>query len=128
MKYWFLYSLTDGEITQNYCGDADEWTNIPNGCGVIGPLNDDELVEDAFMNPLYYQVTNATLTKRSNYDELRAAYERNMRVPPSTEKQLWAVKARNEKLQADLDKIISDNADMTTLLLELYETVYLNQN
>jgi hypothetical protein len=63
MKYWFLYNLSDGTIYgAPYYGDVDEWTNIPEGCGVIGGLDESDIVKDAFTNPSKYKVVNGELT------------------------------------------------------------------
>ncbi|GIM47049.1 hypothetical protein DNHGIG_25980 [Collibacillus ludicampi] len=71
MNYWFLYNLSDGSIFgAPYLGIAEEWTNIPSGCGVLGPLPKDsapEEVVDAFNNPQYYMVQNDELVQKPDY-------------------------------------------------------------
>lgn len=63
MKYWFLYNLSDGSLYgAPYMGYVTEWTNIPNGCGVVGGLDESDIVKDAFMNPQNYKVVNEELT------------------------------------------------------------------
>ena len=64
-NYWFLYNLSDGSIYGcSYLGMASEWTNIPAGCGVIGPFAETEApetVKEAFVNPLAYKVADGEL-------------------------------------------------------------------
>jgi hypothetical protein len=71
MNYWFLYKLDTGEIYgAPYLGTADQWTNIPDGCGVLGPFPQDSApqeVVDAFNNPQYYVVQDGELVKRPNF-------------------------------------------------------------
>ena len=60
MNYWFLYNLTNGNIHgAPYLGYADEWTNIPDGCGVLGPFEEKTApneVKQAFVDPMSYKV------------------------------------------------------------------------
>jgi len=60
MNYWFLYNLIDGTIYGSpYLGLADEWTNIPNGCGAIGPFEKEVAtneVKQAYLSPLSYKI------------------------------------------------------------------------
>lgn len=66
MSYWFLYNQTSGVIKDNtvspYHGSVIEWTNIPNGYGVVGPITDtDTTAQDAFVKPDEYTVQSGTL-------------------------------------------------------------------
>jgi hypothetical protein len=65
VNYWFLYKLDTGEIYGSpYLGSAEEWTNIPDGCGVIGPFPKDSAsqeVVDAFNNSKDYKVVDGQL-------------------------------------------------------------------
>ncbi|KLU64006.1 hypothetical protein DEAC_c40000 [Desulfosporosinus acididurans] len=65
MNYWLLYTLADGKIyNQPYLGSAEEWTNIPEGCGVLGPFPQDTAspeVLDAYANPYKYIVKDGVL-------------------------------------------------------------------
>lgn len=63
MYYWFLYVLSTNEIYGTpYLGTATEWTNIPDGCGVIGPIPDsDPTATDAYQHPERYLVQNGEL-------------------------------------------------------------------
>ncbi|MEI7027916.1 hypothetical protein [Paenibacillus sp. y28] len=65
MQYWFLYHLQDGSIYGTpYRGSVEEWTNIPPGCAVLGPLpEEDEAATDAFMYPNNYTVIDGELSK-----------------------------------------------------------------
>lgn len=60
MNYWFLYSLIDGSIYGGpYLGPAIEWTNIPNGCGVLGPFDEETAPNEAiqaFLDPMSYKI------------------------------------------------------------------------
>lgn len=75
MNYWFLYNLSDGSIHgAPYLGNADEWTNIPRGCGVLGAIPADTAslqVIDAFNNPTHYTVQNGQLTAVANIAQLQ---------------------------------------------------------
>lgn len=77
MNYWFLYNVSDGSIYgAPYLGDATEWTNIPQGCGVIGPFPQETAsaeIRDAFMHPNYYTVRNGSLTAVANMADLQLA-------------------------------------------------------
>ncbi len=71
-NYWFLYNLNDGSIYgAPYKGNATEWTNIPEGCGVIGFMDDKvtDTVKDAFLTPAKYKVVKNELTVDSSYVE-----------------------------------------------------------
>ncbi|OOM76568.1 hypothetical protein [Clostridium sp. BL-8] len=71
-NYWFLYNLTDGSIYGSpYKGGATEWTNIPDGCGVVGFIDDKvtDIVKEAFEKPLKYKVVNNELTVDISYVE-----------------------------------------------------------
>lgn len=65
MNYWFLYTLNTGKIYSSpYLGSAEEWTNIPDGCGAIGPFSQDTApkeVLDAYQNPNKYLVKDGSL-------------------------------------------------------------------
>lgn len=65
MNYWFLFNLNDGSLYGgSYLGTATEWTNVPDGCGVIGPFAESEandLVKRAFVEPLTARVINGVL-------------------------------------------------------------------
>lgn len=62
MKYWFLYNLNDGSVHGSpYLGYIEEWTNIPESCGIIGGLDESDIVKDAFINPSKYKVVNKEL-------------------------------------------------------------------
>lgn len=72
---WFLFDLSTKQITQVYLGYADEWTNVPNGMGVIGPLTKEEKTMDALYNPDCYKVENDNLIPLPNIDEIKARKE-----------------------------------------------------
>jgi len=63
MNYFFLYTETTGQIYgAPYLGTAEEWTNIPEGCGVIGPIDQsDSTATDAYQHPERYLVQNGEL-------------------------------------------------------------------
>ncbi len=75
MNYWFLYLLTTGEIyTSPYLGNANEWTNIPDGCGVLGPIDEataSEAIKDAYLHPNYYFVQSGSLVAVTNLAQLQ---------------------------------------------------------
>lgn len=89
MNYWILYRLDNGSIHGSpYLGDTDEWTNIPDGCGVIGPIpQEDSKAKDASENPDWYTVQNDILVPVPDIDAKRAAKEaeKNKPKPPSKE-------------------------------------------
>ncbi|MDR3595084.1 hypothetical protein [Clostridium sp.] len=69
-NYWFLYNTTDGSIYGlPYMGSTTEWTNIPQGCGVVGFIGDEvtDTVKDAFTTPQKYTIANNELTVNSSY-------------------------------------------------------------
>ena len=71
-SYWFLYNINDGSIYgAPYKGGATEWENIPEGCGVIGFIEDKvtDVVKEAFEKPLKYKVVDSELIVDSNYEE-----------------------------------------------------------
>lgn len=71
-NYWFLYNSDNGSIYgAPYKGGATEWTNIPEGCEVIGFIGDEVtgIVKAAFENPLKYKFSNNELTIDNNYVE-----------------------------------------------------------
>lgn len=77
MNYWFLHTLSTGEIYGSpYLGTAEEWTNIPAGCEALGPFPQDSAlpeVVDAFSNPQYYTVQSGKLVQKTSYaDQLLA--------------------------------------------------------
>lgn len=53
MNYWFIYDLVTGKIKFSpYKGNATEWSNIPDGCGVIGPISEENSAANkAFIYP-----------------------------------------------------------------------------
>lgn len=65
MNYWILYLLSTGKIyNMPYLGTAEGWTNIPDGCGVIGPFLQDTApkeVIDAYHNPDKYLIKEGSL-------------------------------------------------------------------
>ncbi|SFU71368.1 hypothetical protein [Alicyclobacillus macrosporangiidus] len=65
MNYWFLYTTATGEIYEApYLGNATEWTNIPEGCAVLGPIDQsDPTATDAWQHPNHYAVQNGQLVK-----------------------------------------------------------------
>ena len=75
MNYWFLYTIATGEIYGSpYLGAVDKWTNIPDGCAVWGPFEEDTAsteVKDAFAHPNYYTVQNGILIAVSNIVDLQ---------------------------------------------------------
>lgn len=70
-NYWFLYKLTDGSIKLAQLVSDTEWTNIPDGCQVIGFTSDKitDVVKDAFEKPSKYKVVNNELSINSDYVE-----------------------------------------------------------
>lgn len=77
MNYFFVYRLSDGTFYGSpYFGGADEWTNVPEGCGVVGPLqNVDGTATDAFQNPDCYTVVNGKLTPLPNISDIKTKKE-----------------------------------------------------
>ncbi len=77
MNYFFLYVVSTGEIyTTPYFGNAIEWTNIPEGCAVIGPFDSataSATVKDAYLHPNYYIVQNGVLTAKTTMADLQLA-------------------------------------------------------
>lgn len=86
-NYWFLYNLATGEIYGSpYLGTANEWTNIPAGCGVLGPFSEgfipnpdvkiNELpvtpeVISAYLHPNYYLVQAGAIVAKPNILDLQ---------------------------------------------------------
>jgi hypothetical protein len=74
-NYWFLYNISDGTFYgAPYLGNATEWTNIPDGCAILGPYaqgDATDTIKDAFMHSTYYTVQNGELTPVDNIEELR---------------------------------------------------------
>lgn len=83
MNYWFLYNYTTGTITQPYLGNADQWTNIPSGQGVIGPFSQASAtaaVQDAYTNPQLYTVQSGQLVQAANYTSLQLQQAQNAKI------------------------------------------------
>ena len=71
-NYWFLYNFDTGSIYGSpYKGGATEWTNIPEGCGILGFIGDEvtDIVKEAFKKPLKYKIVNNELIVNDNYIE-----------------------------------------------------------
>ncbi len=90
LNYWLLYNLSDGTIYgAPYLGGAEEWVNIPGGCGVIGPFSEataTDMIKEAFLEPLAYKVVNGELVP--------SGYVAPVIVqPPTEEDRLSAVEA-----------------------------------
>jgi hypothetical protein len=107
-NYWFLYNTNDGSIYGSpYRGGATEWTNIPDGCGVIGFTEDKvtDLVKDAFVTPAKYKIVNGELTVDNEY------VEPTITIQPSTQDtlnaQLLKANAEQQTLNANLLKQIA---------------------
>lgn len=88
MNYWFLYNTANGSIYGSpYLGNADEWTNIPEGCAVLGPIDASSAnaqVVDAFSNPDHYIVQNNELTAVSNITQLQLTKAQNAKIVDMT--------------------------------------------
>lgn len=89
MNYWFLYLLTTGEIyTSPYLGNAKEWTNIPDGCMILGPFDEtvaSATVKDAFVHPNYYFVQKGELTAKTNIGDLQLADAKQAKIAEVTQ-------------------------------------------
>lgn len=76
MQFWFIFDLSNGTIKENHLLQTEQWTNIPGGCGVIGPLaNTDSKAKDAFSNPDFYTVQGGVLTPVADIEQRRVARE-----------------------------------------------------
>lgn len=88
MNYWFLYNMADGSIYgQPYLGNADEWTNIPTGCAVLGPFDEAKAgttVKDAFAHPNYYIAQNDNLVAVANIATLQLADAKQAKISEIT--------------------------------------------
>jgi hypothetical protein len=73
MNYFFLYQVENGTLYGSpYLGETEEWTNIPSGCGAIGPFPEDHVTaSDAYVNPDCYNVQNGTLTPVATIDQIK---------------------------------------------------------
>lgn len=81
-NYWFLYNLSDGSIYGSpYLGLAEEWTNIPDGCGVIGAIEEsDATAMDAFANPHYYLVQDGQLVEKTDLEEIKLSAAKQAKI------------------------------------------------
>ena len=74
-NYWILYNLIDGSIYgAPYLGNATEWINIPIGCAVLGPFEEEvasAIVKDAWFHPNYYLVQAGALVAKANILDLQ---------------------------------------------------------
>lgn len=62
MGYWFRYSASDGVIAEVAISNETEWTNVPNGYAMLGPLVlDDTIAQDAANKKDEYTVQNGQL-------------------------------------------------------------------
>ncbi|WP_027416197.1 hypothetical protein [Aneurinibacillus terranovensis] len=88
MNYWFLYTKSTGEIYgAPYLGSAEEWTNIPDGCAVLGPFSEDDAdaaVKDAFANADLYVVSNGMLTRKPDADTVLLQREKDAKLTELT--------------------------------------------
>lgn len=69
-KYWFIYDQATGDIHEAQKVDTDEWTNVPDGCGVVGFEHSDVVLE-AYENPHLYFVQNGELVVKTDADARR---------------------------------------------------------
>lgn len=69
-NYFFLYNTSTGEIHGSpYFGYVDEWTNVPDGCAVLGPFSEEtagETVKAVYEKPRDYIVQNGTFVYRAD--------------------------------------------------------------
>lgn len=84
MNYWFLYNLTTGEFYGSpYLGNADEWTNIPVGCSVLGPFDEataTTTIKDAYIHPNYYLVQAGAIAAKPNILDLQLADAKDLKI------------------------------------------------
>lgn len=80
-KYWFLYDLTSGEIKASQKVETDDWTNIPEGCGVLG-FGDDTtaVVLDAYENRNLYEVQNGEIVQKIDADARRIDAAKSFKI------------------------------------------------
>lgn len=107
--YWFLYNLIDESIYgAPYLGPASEWTNIPKGCGVIGPFDEltaNEIVKDAYIHPNYYLVQTDKIIARPNILDLQLADAKQAKISEVT-----------QAYQAQLNSTFTSSATGTPLV------------
>lgn len=112
MNYFFLFNTTTGEIHGSpYLGYVDEWTNIPDGCEVLGPFSEadaDATVQAVFERPRDYIVQDGALVYRPDPNPPGA--------PPPTELELANKKI--ETLEAQLSQTNTDFQDFMTFFFE----------
>lgn len=72
MNYWIVYDISTGAFHwPPYLGTATQWTNIPTGCAVLGPIAvTDTTAQAAFANPQNYSVVNGVLTMTATSAQL----------------------------------------------------------
>ena len=82
MNYWFLYDLADGSIYgAPYLGEATVFDNIPNGCGLIGPISENDVTAiGASVHPQYYLVQSGVLTQKPDYDTRQLTDVKNTKI------------------------------------------------
>lgn len=110
MNYWFLYHITDGSLYGSpYLGDVEEWKNIPDGCGVLGPIvQSNTTAMDAFINPECYTVQNVTLTPLPNIADIKAQKELERQRQASMPTELELLREENNSLKQENSKISTD--------------------
>jgi hypothetical protein len=84
MNHFFLYDTTNGNIHGSpYLGEANEWTNIPAGCDVLGPFEAstaDATVQDAYLHPNHYTIQNGQLVADPNISALQLQEAKDAKV------------------------------------------------
>ena len=74
MNIFMLYKTDTGELYGSpYLGTADTWTNIPDGCALLGPIPQDqadEAVKAALQRPDLYRVQDGEVVLKPNAADL----------------------------------------------------------
>lgn len=126
MNYWFLYKTDTGEIYGSpYLGEASEWTNIPDGCAAIGPIDTsagDDTAKAAFAAPNYYRVTDGKLVRKTDA-EIQAIIDTQPSPQPSATdilgQQVAALTLENAQLNTTVDTLGTTLAQAQLAIISL---------
>lgn len=107
MNYFFLYNATTGEIYGSpYLGYTDEWTNVPDGCAVLGPIPESaagETAKEAFANSRNYLIQNGDFVYRPDPNPPAPSQPTEVQV---LQKETTSLRYSDDLISSDLTNLI----------------------
>ena len=84
MNIFILHNTDTGELYGSpYLGTADTWTNIPDGCALLGPIpheEADDAVKAALQRPDLYLVHEGAVVLKPDADVMLLAEAKSMKI------------------------------------------------